>query len=437
MNTATCIVRITNERTGKFEVETSSDSNVIKVTSVGTSLYLVGKDLQSTWLVEIRVTGKGSLKIDNIIQRFDMSQNQHIDTSSSIVPSAPLLDDDTNAMSIPTPQSAPTSSHSPIEDNSPITSVSPIVSVPMPLTKDVETWRGNEYYVSPDIRLAFQTSYKMLQRKPQRSIKILITGASGLGKTTVVQDFARWSGLDCLRVNCGAISDPTEWFFDREVIEQNGASVTRFVPSEFANMIQKGNCVIILDEFNRLSPYMHNALFPLLDDDGQTTLHHHTYKVGANVIFVATVNLGYKYTGTDQLDEALINRFRFILEVKPLPFDIEVSLLELKENISHEDAETIVSLAQKIRENKFGISCSTRDTLAIASMVACDMSIRDAFEYSIILRIQATDESGVLLRKTVLDLVNAEIDVRNAPKIAQQLVDDMTGSNVNAINATI
>jgi hypothetical protein len=216
-------------------------------------------------------------------------------------------------------------------------------------------------------------------------------------------------------MNCAAVRDPNDWFFDTEVktVIVNGQAVpeTIFTISEFSERIARGNCVIVLDEFNRLESNMHNTLFPLLDDDGCTRLHHIDFRVGPNVLFIGTVNLGAKFAGTFLLDDALTNRFDMILEVKPIPPGDEIKVLTTRTGIDDGAADQIVSLAALLRENDF--VCSTRDTLKISKLVGAGLSVRDAFEFVVILRIP-DDENNAPVRKSVVEITNRHLGERDA-----------------------
>jgi hypothetical protein len=169
----------------------------------------------------------------------------------------------------------------------------------------------NGYFIDEETRRVFTTAHKMSVGNPDSAIKVMMVGPSGYGKTTVPKLFAQATGMNFYRMNCATVRDPEEWFGYREAVDGS----TKFFRSEFAKAIEAGNLVVVLDEFNRLEPWLHNTLFPLLDDDGKTVVHDEEFKIGPNVIVVGTINSGYRYTGTFELDEALLNRFEFIIEV--------------------------------------------------------------------------------------------------------------------------
>lgn len=398
-NSITCLVKVINV-TGKFEVIESSSIADIPVGKQGNSTIIVHKDLGSLWVITCHLTDKGSIKIDSITMPLENAPI--IVPTSSITPIA--ASGAVSTVNTPEPVTNPTTE--------PKNATAPEAKI---LTANVAEWVCSDYYISPDARQVLDTIYKLLQQNAYQSGKVLITGESGYGKTTILEKFAAFVGFDCFRMNCATIRDTEEWFFDREVktVITNGtpSPETVFTPSEFSQRVARGNVVIILDEFNRLESNLHNSLFPLLDDSGKTTLHHIDFTVGPNVIFAATVNLGAKFVGTFLLDDALTNRFDLLLEVKPMPFDHECAILRARYNISESESENIVRMATILRDNEF--SCSTRDTLRIAKMNAVGLPIRHGFECVIVRRIPE-DETNSPMRKSLCDLINKHLGDRGS-----------------------
>jgi MoxR-like ATPase len=279
----------------------------------------------------------------------------------------------------------------------------------VPVSKEMEG-----YYVSPQARLVFNTAKSMSDREPARAIKMMMVGPSGYGKTTLPRLFAELAGKGFLRMNCATVRDPEEWFGYREAKDGN----TVFVRSAFAKALEEGNKVVVLDEFNRLEPWLHNTLFPLLDDDGATVVHDEKFTIGPGIIVVGTINTGYKYTGTFELDEALLNRFQFILEVGALPREEENKVLISRTGVKEEDAKDIVKMSAILRNAD--VSCSTRTSLLVASMVAGGMTKREAFESVVVCRIPV-DSSGGGQRKQVIDLINTKLGALTTRKLSNDI----------------
>lgn len=226
-------------------------------------------------------------------------------------------------------------------------------------------WLNNTFVDSANYD-AFDMSLKVAEHEP---VNILMIGPSGYGKTSIPEAFAEIHEMNFFRMNCAQVRDPEEWFGYREAKDGN----TVFIPSDFTKAVTKGHCVIILDEFNRVEPWLHNTLYPLLDHARETIVHGETIKVGPNVIFVATANVGYQYVGSFQLDAAITNRMDLTLKVAALPKVVEIELLQKKCGINFYDAQKIVKVISTLRDladsAQISGDVSTRTSLKIAKFV--------------------------------------------------------------------
>lgn len=290
------------------------------------------------------------------------------------------------------------------------------VKVPVKAEKE-ETMSAAEtkstgYYVAPDARLVFSTVHKRSLANPNQVVKLMILGGSGFGKTTLPELFAKATGRELYYMNCASIRDPEEWFGFREARE--GSTV--FIRSQFINTIEKGNAVVILDEFNRLEPWLHNPLFPLLDHRGKTVVHDEEFTVGQNVVIVGTINTGYRYTGVFELDEALLNRFEFVLEVSAMPVVEEVAVLVQRTGIDEKKAASLVKVANILRQSD--VVCSTRTTLNVADMVVAGMDLRQAYENAVVRRIPV-DSAGTNQRKAAIDAINSQLGAFQIAKVIE------------------
>lgn len=260
----------------------------------------------------------------------------------------------------------------------------------------------NGFYFSPDVRRVFTIADKIAKKSGM--ITLLMVGPSGYGKTTVPARFAQITGRNHVRVNCAAIRDPEEWLGFREAKE----GTTVFEPTEFARALQQGNSVIVLDEINRLEPWLHNTLFPLLDDDRATIVHNKCFEVANDTIFVLTLNQGIEFTGTFELDQAFMNRVSATVHVGPLPEDAEIEILTTRTSIKKPVARDVIDLATKLRETsaryEADVDCSTRATLRIAELYQSGLSLRACFHD--VVEAAATD---IEARKRLSDVINSQL----------------------------
>ena len=243
-------------------------------------------------------------------------------------------------------------------------------------------------YVDPKDEKLLDTVRKL---SDNRHIAIMMIGPSGYGKTSVPQQKADDWGMTFLRQDCATVRDPEEFFGFRGAVD--GSTMTDdgetfFAESEFTKTIEAGNCVVVLDELNRIDPYISNILFPLLDHAGKTNVAGHEIKVGQNVIFFATVNLGFQFTGTFTLDTALTNRFAAKVLVNSLPNEVEENILKARGGVNTPQAKQIVKLMEGLRQlnekGSLSTDASTRVSIQIAEFVGAGMNLREALVYVVI-----------------------------------------------------
>ena len=259
------------------------------------------------------------------------------------------------------------------------------------------------FYFAPDVRRVFTIADKVAKKVGM--ITLLMVGPSGYGKTSIPERFAQITERNHVRVNCAAIRDPEEWLGFREA--KDGTTV--FEPTEFARAIQQGNSVIVLDEINRLEPWLHNTLFPLLDDDRATTIHNKRFEVADNTIFVLTLNQGVEFTGTFELDQAFMNRISATVHVGQLPEESEIEVLTKRTRVKTPVAREIVQVGRRLREvsarHEADVDCSTRATLRIAELHSHGHELRACFHD--VVEAAATD---VEARKKLSDVINTMLE---------------------------
>ena len=106
-------------------------------------------------------------------------------------------------------------------------------------------------------------------------------------------------------------------------------------------------------------------------------------KVHPDCVFIATANIGAEYTGTTQMDRALVDRF-FMQEIEYMDEDSEAKVLAKRCGIETSEAKIIVETARTLRSlfSKGDISStvSTRETLGAGRMVADGWTVLEAME---------------------------------------------------------
>ncbi len=228
----------------------------------------------------------------------------------------------------------------------------------------VEERDPNYFVLETDVNVAFKAAISVMEQRGFASV--LLTGPSGFGKTTAAIRLAKHLGYTFTKVDCGTLQDPTEI----ATIRGFKGGETVFERTEFINVFEKGNAVILLDEANRMYPNVSNALMPVLDGTGQLTIDTEKFVRGQNIIFIATVNMGQQYVGTFQMDTAFLNRFGISAKVGNLQLQDEINIVFNHSNLSRVDAGAVVSLLRELRKtlptSNLDFSPRTAENVALA-----------------------------------------------------------------------
>lgn len=246
-------------------------------------------------------------------------------------------------------------------------------------------------------------------------LNVLLTGPSGYGKTTFFKGMAEWLGVKLVYVNCATITDVNSWF---GTLEARGGE-TVFDPTDFTKAMEEGNCIIVLDEANRLEPWLTNSLMPILDHRRETTVHHRIIKCGPGIIFGLTMNQGSRYAGASVSDAAFVNRMDVVAEVSEPSEQAEVRLLDLlyghnsaaspempmvpeasRYIVNHTEAKRIVDAVRAMRtfadQNDYAIDVSTRTTGKIGKLMSYGASLLTAIRFAIVYAVDRDIRKGLL-----------------------------------------
>ena len=272
----------------------------------------------------------------------------------------------------------------------------PIVNAPAGVSL-IKTIKKN--YTCPGIDSGFyvqERTWNYLVRNILKKKNTLLLGPTGTGKTDIIIRIAKALNIELNIYDMGAMIDPLTDLLGTHRIK-NGNSV--FDYAKFVSDVQKPG-IILLDELSRAPLMTNNILFPCLDHRrtlnieiaGSTDVR--AVKVHPDCVFIATANIGQEYSGTNDIDAALMNRFN-ALQVEYLPQDVEERILNIRTGIELDKANKILNVANAIRDSylKQNISkpISTRETLECAELVVDGFTIKDSINLVFCQKFSKTD----------------------------------------------
>jgi nitric oxide reductase NorQ protein len=234
------------------------------------------------------------------------------------------------------------------------------------------------FFVLDEDRINIDRLEKLSEKHP---INILVTGNQGCGKSSLVRQFASYYRRPMATFQVGLLSEAGQ-LFGQQRLKDGETFYQSFL---FPRAIRVPGCVIHLEEINRSeNPHALNELFSVLSEERSIWIDElGMVDVAPRLIFFATMNEGVEFSGTDEMDAALKDRFyRVHLEYPPV--SVEKEILVLKTGITPSLASDILNIVSRLRSNKqTPIDISIRHSLMIAELAAMGAPLRDAVIYSL------------------------------------------------------
>ncbi len=150
--------------------------------------------------------------------------------------------------------------------------------------------------------------YEILSALLMQNQNLFITGSAGLGKSTMLQQFAYEEKLIYIRVGCDYESDPSELYFTPSFEENRVIYHVQSIGQAFILANVYGGAIIELGELNSANEATMIALHSATDDikSLDTVIQKIGLHEGVKVLIVGTGNIGYR--GTRPLTQALASR---------------------------------------------------------------------------------------------------------------------------------
>ncbi len=272
---------------------------------------------------------------------------------------------------------------------------------------------GDDRYSVPKVNsdgfYVKESDWYLLIRNIITKTSTMITGQSGTGKTELISLVAQKLGMEVCTYNMGTMIDPISGLLGVHRLVSGGSV---FDYAKFTQDIQKP-CIILLDELSRAPLSCNNILLPCLDSRRELPVDiaggngARNIMVHPDCVFIATANIGAEYTGTSQMDRALVDRF-FIHELEYMDELNEVKVLMKRCKIKEKDAKIVVGTAGIVRnlykKGELGSTISTRETLSAGRMISDGWTTMEAMERSFLPFYEGTKAEGerAIVYKTFL-----------------------------------
>lgn len=243
----------------------------------------------------------------------------------------------------------------------------------------VKTKKGDGYYC------VSEGNIKLLKACIESDNPALLIGETGVGKTTIIREVAKEQSKTLVRISVNGSMGVEEilgkWLVDK--------GTTKWQDGILTAALRNGDWVV-MDEINAALPEILFTLHSLLDDDRKIVLPEKDNEVvtpHADFRFFATMNPPEEYSGTKDMNKALMSRFHAVIYVDVLSSKEEAKLLELK-GANLDTALKLVDIATKLRQEKHKNNifyfCSTRDLVQTVQLMDSGLTLSEAFNGSVI-----------------------------------------------------
>ena len=227
---------------------------------------------------------------------------------------------------------------------------------------------------------------KVVELAIEHNLPVLLIGETGTGKTSIVREQSIKLGKQLTRFSITGETTVDEFVGKYEL--ESGATVWK--DGVLLDAMKNGKW-LVADEINVALPEILFVLHSLLDDDHFITVSNHlgeVVKPHEDFRFFATMNPPEEYAGTKELNKAFQSRFSVVLQVNYPEPEVEVKILVDKAGIEPDHATKMVDVANALRkakkEDKIFFTCSTRDLLHWADVVAKGLDPNKAFEVAVL-----------------------------------------------------
>lgn len=237
---------------------------------------------------------------------------------------------------------------------------------------------------------------------------VILTGGTGVGKTTHVTQLAARVKQPLLRINFNGETRMSDLVGKIQVIDGE----TRWVDGVLPMAMRKGYW-LLLDELDFADPSVLSLLHPVLEEDPMLVLKENSgeiIKPHENFRLFATANSigamqdrASAYAGTTQMNEAFLDRWQVLL-VDNLPAAEEIKVLRAQvPGLKNAWAKQIVDFANRARRKEntggyefTGDNFSTRKTLAWARKTALHRSPLAGAKLSWVDKLAESEQEAVM-----------------------------------------
>jgi cobaltochelatase CobS len=184
-----------------------------------------------------------------------------------------------------------------------------------------------DYIFDPPTTLAILAGFS-------RNRRVMVTGYHGTGKSTHIEQVAARLNWPCVRINLDSHVSRIDLVGKDAIVLQEGKQVTEFrdgiLPWAYQN-----NVALVFDEYDAGRPDVMFVIQRVLESSGRLTLldqsrvirPHPAFRLFATANTVGLGDTSGLYHGTQQINQAQMDRWSIVTSLNYLPHDEEVEIV--------------------------------------------------------------------------------------------------------------
>ena len=190
--------------------------------------------------------------------------------------------------------------------------------------------------LNPDYLFDRQTTLAILAGFA-RNRRVIVTGYHGTGKSTHIEQVAARLNWPCVRLNLDSHVSRIDLVGKDAIVLKEGKQVTEFrdgiLPWAYQN-----NIALVFDEYDAGRPDVMFVIQRVLESSGRLTLldqsrvlrPHPAFRLFATANTVGLGDTSGLYHGTQQINQAQMDRWSIVTTLNYLPHDQEVDIVQAK-----------------------------------------------------------------------------------------------------------
>ncbi|WP_420213349.1 AAA family ATPase (plasmid) [Burkholderia aenigmatica] len=291
-----------------------------------------------------------------------------------------------------------------------------------------DTPPSNPHYVFTKDQMLILQFWINDEGKDGQKTNLMLTGPTGSGKTSLIEQLAARIGFGCIKVPCHGELEFEDLIGTRTLNESGGMM---WVDGPVTRAMRNGS-ILLFDEINFLRPEVVGGLNTILDGGSflisatsERVMPHPNFRIAATGNAIDGTDAG-KYRGTRRQNDSLLDRFLLGIRLDYMPAEQERALLQgMYPRLDSQVIEVMMDVTTATREsqrsNDLSVAISTRVLLNGWARQVHRQTTPERQAENILSALQTTmlfrvpDQDRTMISNTVTQLLQRKQLLKQAP----------------------